>query len=499
MVNVPALNLNEATAPVSPPASFRDPAGRLFEVQGRMLRAINSAGAADFNAFMASSAAHKLTDGGQLVHTEPLDRDEALNIFRNGPDNLTFLQSDVVSFVEHEKIAFPSYPHEWSPGMLFQAGCLTLDVAEEILPEGFGLKDATPHNILFRGFEPVFIDLLSFERRDLGDSTWLPYGQFVRTFLLPLLLNKHFRIPLDQIFLGRRDGIEPEEVYRYCGVLQSLRPPFLTLAAIPTWLAAKNNQTKSKIYQKRSLANHEKAQFILRSVLRRLRRSLRRLEPAAGRRSSWSDYMISDCNYSKEHFAAKHAFVERIMSEFSPRHVLDVGCNTGYFSALGAKHGARVVAIDYNPEVVDQVYRNASTERHNILPLVVNLARPSPGLGWRNRECRSFLERARGAFDAVLMLAVVHHMLVTEGIPLSEIIELSAELTRSLLVVEFIAPEDAMFRRLTRGRDALYANLTPAIFESICRQRYEIIRSQHLENTNRWLYLLRKKALYENA
>lgn len=460
---------------------------------------INSAGAQDFNAVTASSAARKLTDGGQLVRTEILNSDDALNVVRNGCDTLTLAQPDVALIVEHEKIAFASYPHEWSPTMLFQSGCLTLQIAEEILPEGFGLKDATPHNVLFRGPEPVFIDLLSFERRDLGDPTWLPYGQFVRTFLLPLLVNKRFRIPLDQIFLSRRDGIEPEEVYRYCGVLQSLRPPFLTLAAIPTWLATKNNQTESKIYQKRSLANNEKAQFILRSALRRLRRALRRLEPAGGRKSSWSDYMISDCNYSKEQFAAKHAFVEQTMSEFSPKHVLDVGCNTGYFSALSAKYGARVIAIDYDPAVIDQVYRKASTERQNILPLVVNLTRPSPGLGWRNRECRSFLERARGSFDAVLMLAVMHHMLVTEGIPLTEIIELSAELTRSLLVIEFIAPEDAMFRRLTRGRDALYSNLTPAVFENICQQRYEIIRSQHLENTSRWLYLLRKKALYENA
>jgi 2-polyprenyl-3-methyl-5-hydroxy-6-metoxy-1,4-benzoquinol methylase len=301
---------------------------------------------------------------------------------------------------------------------------------------------------------------------------------------------------LDQIFLSRRDGIEPEEVYRYCGVLQSIRPPFLTLASIPTWLAAKKNQTQAKIYHKRSLPNNAKAQFILRSVLRHLRRTLLKLEPTGGRKSSWSDYMISDCNYSEDHFTAKRAFVEQAMAEFSPKQVLDVGCNTGYFSAVSAKHGARVVAVDYDPEVIDQVYRDASAERNNILPLVVNLTRPSPGLGWRNRECRSFLERARGSFDAVLMLAVLHHMLVSEGIPLTEIIKLSAELTRSLLVIEFIAPDDSMFRRLTRGRDALYANLTPAIFESACQPHYEIIRSQHLENTSRWLYLLRKRAVH---
>jgi hypothetical protein len=30
------------------------------------------------------------------------------------------------------------------------------------LREGFGLKDATPYNVLFRGAQPVFVDLLSF-------------------------------------------------------------------------------------------------------------------------------------------------------------------------------------------------------------------------------------------------------------------------------------------------------------------------------------------------
>ena len=82
----------------------------------------------------------------------------------------------------------------------------------DIRDDGIGLKDATPYNILFRGPDPVFIDVLSFERRNPGDPTWLPYAQFVRTFLLPLLANKYFGLGLDQILTTRRDGLEPEEV-----------------------------------------------------------------------------------------------------------------------------------------------------------------------------------------------------------------------------------------------------------------------------------------------
>ena len=126
------------------------------------------------------------------------------------------------------------------------------------------------------------------------------------------------------------------------------------------------------------------------------------------------------------------------------------------------------------------------------VPPGADLTRPTPAVGWRNRECLGFLERARGAFDAVLMLAVIHHMLVSERIPLVEIVDLTADLTRDLAVLEFVAPEDPMFKRLTRGRDELFTSLTTDLFESIARRRFEIVRSEKMEHSERHLYLLRK-------
>jgi SAM-dependent methyltransferase len=221
---------------------------------------------------------------------------------------------------------------------------------------------------------------------------------------------------------------------------------------------------------------------------------LRRLEPAGGKSSVWSDYMTTNNNYTAEHFAAKQQFVKEALQEHGSKAVLDVGCNTGHFSAIAARAGARVVALDYDPVVVGEVWRAARAEKLNILPLVVNLTRPSPGVGWRNQECASFLERARGKFDAVLMLAVIHHMLVTERVPLPDIIDLAAELTTGLLVIEFIAPEDSMFGRLVRGREELHKDLTAELFEKLCARHFEIVRKQHVENTARTLYLLRKRA-----
>ena len=119
----------------------------------------------------------------------------------------------------------------------------------ELLPESIGLKDGTPYNILFRGPNPVFIDLLSFERRDPHDPMWLPYAQFTRMFLLPLLAYKYYGVQLSEVFTTRRDGLEHDEVYRLSSPLQRLKPSFLSLVSMPTWLAARRNPDDQKIYR----------------------------------------------------------------------------------------------------------------------------------------------------------------------------------------------------------------------------------------------------------
>ena len=475
-------------------ASFRDPAGQLFRFPGHIVRAVLPDGLPDLNAFLASAAARKFTASGNLVRTEvasPERLGEAI-----GAESAQSLGAafPAATFLEHEPIAFPSFPYEWPPEMLHAAAALTLDLAEALLEENLGLKDGTPYNVLFRGSRPVFVDVISVERREPGDATWLPYAQFVRTFLLPLAAADRLGLPLDQSLLGRRDGLEPEDVYRMCGALRKLRAPFLTLVTLPTWLGARQDPDDHSVYQKKLHDDPEKARYILRSLLRGLRKSLAGVAPRAGKRSAWSEYMAADNNYSSEHFAAKQAFVESALQEFHPRRVLDVGANTGHFSALAARSGASVVALDYDPVCVGEIWRNARSENLDILPLVVNLARPTPPTGWRNRECPGFLERARGGFDAVLLLAVIHHMLVTERIPLAEVLALAAELSTDLVIAEYVDPQDSMFRRLTRGREHLHRDLNPQVFEAACRVHFDIVRSQQIEGTHRRLYLLRRSA-----
>lgn len=301
------------TAEFSLVSSFRDPNGVLFAWNGRIFRIVNAAGMADLNAFLASGCAAKWASSGALIRTAALGDAEKRELLQ-APEIASFyarVGGEVI--LEHERIPFPSFPYEWPPEMLHRAAALTLELALGLLPESLGLKDATPYNILFRGPQPVFIDVLSFQRRDPGDPAWLAYAQFVRTFLLPLLASRHFGLALDQALLARRDGLEPEEVYAWLGPLKRMRPPFFSLVSMPVWLAARHRQDDS-IYRKRALPDAERAKFILTALLKGLQRQLRAAAPKGDARSAWSGYMEAN-SYAPEQFAAKERFVEESLAD----------------------------------------------------------------------------------------------------------------------------------------------------------------------------------------
>jgi SAM-dependent methyltransferase len=476
----------------APAPSFRDPAGCCCFFNQRVLRFVTASAIPEFEDFLQTHCARQFIAGKKFVSTRRLNEAEAATLRATPELQPVFNAQPIGAVYEHERIPFPSYPHEWPPEMLWAAGRLTLELAQAALADGFGLKDATPQNILFRGSEPVFIDALSFERRDPGDPIWKPHAQFVRTFLLPLMAHRLWNLSPADIFLTHRDGLEPEEVYRWCGPLERFKPRTLSLVSIPTWLSRRADPDDQTIYQPHLLANPDKARFILESLFKRLERTLASLQPAAQKKSVWSDYMATH-SYDDPAFAAKEKFVREVLREFKPARVLDAGANTGHFSALAAQAGAEVVAVDLDAACAGAIWRRAREQKLNILPLVLNLAHPSPALGWRNGECPSFLDRATGMFDGVLMLALIHHLLVTERIPLEEILRLAYDVTNSLLVIEFVDPKDDMFRRLTRGREHLHAALDVKTFEQACVPYFEIVRSLALPGTKRRMYCLKRK------
>lgn len=467
--------------------SFRDPSGRVYIFEDEIIRCVRKEAVSDFELLLESNVLRSFTAAGELVDAEKLNKDQEIFFSKK----LDLPDGELI--VRHPKIPFINYPFEWSPQMLYSAAKLTLEFSKKLLRENIGLKDASPYNIVFSGKDPVFVDWLSFEYRDPVDYIWLPQAQFIRNFILPLLVNSRFGVPLNQIFISRRDGLEPDDVYKMSGGIQKLSSPFLSVVSLPKWLSAKEADYE-KIQQPKKSASRQKSAFILENQFGRLEKWLDKSfsKNKSNAASPWTDYFGKNQHFSEAYLKQKSDFVTDVLAQMMPDSILDVGSNTGHFSRIAASSGARVLAIDADQSVVDRVWQTASDENLNILPLVVDFSRPSPSIGWKNKECISFIDRVRGRVDGILMLAVIHHLLVSERIPLDEILDLCAEITKKFVVIEFIAPSDKMFRKISRGRDHLHRDLTCENFEKACRKYFSISRREKMKDAERWLYLLEK-------
>lgn len=453
----------------SPAATFRDPAGSLRIDDDRVLRTVRPEYAEDCLHFLSSELAQNWIASGRLVETRVLSR---------APGEQLEL--------EHQRVFFPSYPWEWTPGQWIAAGNLTLDFAEQQLSIGRVLKDATPLNILFEGSRPVFVDVLSTEARELDNPLWPAYGQFVRTFLLPLAAYKYLGWPL-AASLSRRDGYEPRDLYPYLSNWTRLRSAILSHVTVPFLLEKKNatNASARKLRQRPDVAL-----YMHRRRIKHLRRALRAFTPKMGD-SKWSAYPQSASHYSSGDHSRKREFIERILYTAKPVHVLDIGANTGEYSRLAAQAGANVVAWDTDVAASEQNWRASCELRLPILPLLADAARPTPALGWKNSETSSLLERARGRFDFVMMLGLIHHLLLIDQIPIGEIARLVNELTTRWAVVEWVPATDVRFRELCRGRDSLYAHLDERAFLRNFTEYFEPVARKSLGNGRVLFFLLR--------
>jgi 2-polyprenyl-3-methyl-5-hydroxy-6-metoxy-1,4-benzoquinol methylase len=465
----------------SPRATFRDPAGSLRFEGELAVRTIAPSARAEVLDFLQSSLCHAMQQRGDLI---------AAAIDNSGPQLI----------LRHPRIPIPTYPWEWTSSQWLAAANLTLNLCDQAIAAGWILKDATPLNVLFIGPRPIFVDILSFERRksdrrdpasrDPRSSLWLAYGQYVRTFLLPLLMDRLLHWPLS-LSIFKRDGLEPAECFAALPWRHRLSRAALWPITLPTLLdrrkqtAAPASATAppySATPQKKSPTHDpELATHILQRTLKNLRRrTLRAAPPSAS--SNWSDYPQTLTHYTPEQSQQKLDWVRHALEVTHHARVLDIGANTGDFSALAASLGAEVVALERDQPAADRLFRMARQRNLPILPILADLARPTPAVGWRNAESLALLSRLESQFDLVLMLAVIHHLLLMDQIPLSEILALCHRLTRRHLVIEWVPVADPMFQSLLRGRDDLYGSLSEADLISACAGRFHLLDRQPLAN-----------------
>jgi SAM-dependent methyltransferase len=456
--------------------TFRDPAGQLLLTAGCALRRIRPSAEEETLAFLASPLRTALEKSGDLIPSRIAN-----------PDADRCITSSELC-LEHPRIDPISYPWEWTAAQWRAAAELTLRIASQAIDAGWTLKDATPLNVLFIGPRPILVDVLSFERRDPHSSVWLAYGQFVRTFLLPLVAAKYLSWPL-QATLFARDGYEPRQIYEALPRWRRLNLHLLDVVTLAT-VFERPGPRRAASQKTPSTTDPALATHVLQKRIARLGRQIRQAADERGR-SQWSQYEQSARHYQPADVEEKQQFVKRALARCQPERVLDIGANTGTYSLLAADAGAKVVSIDSDSAALEELGRSAARQNKPITALVADIARPTPAAGWRNREQLSLLDRLTGQFDLVLMLAVIHHLILREQLPLAHIANLCASLTTRWLVLEWVPPSDPMYQEWLRGRDHLYGHFSEDDLKRAFAPFFNVIDRRALGN-GRVLFLFER-------
>jgi hypothetical protein len=459
------------------PGSFRDPRSKVFVAADAVYRGLTAEGLADFADVEGSEFFGSLQAEGKVVATERLTAESP-------PAAAWPVPGDWAAVLRHERLPVISYPYEWTFEMLRDAALLQIEVTRRALAEGCITKDATSYNVQFDGSRPVFIDVGSFEKVVAGEP-WPGYRQFCELFLNPLVLQAVADMPFQPWLRGSIRGISPAEVAPLIRGRRRLDRRLMVHVALHA-RAGRRYDDSDATEVRSELRQAGFGPKIIDAQLRNLDRTVRSLEWKAAA-STWSGYG-DRAHYTDADLGAKEDFVAATVGELGPELVLDVGANDGRFSELALGSGAqRVVAVDNDALVIDRLYRHLrSSGETRITPLVVDLADPSPGLGWRGQERRSFVDRVRP--DLVLCLAVVHHLALTDTVPFDGIVALLADFA-SPLVVELPHRDDPMAALLlSRKRPGLFDHYDVPQWERALAARFTIEERVTLPSGRRTLY-----------
>ncbi len=116
---------------------------------------------------------------------------------------------------------------------------------------------------------------------------------------------------------------------------------------------------------------------------------------------------------------------------------------------------------------------------------------PSPGLGWAHDERDSLASRAEA--DVVLALALIHHIAISNNVPLPKIAAFLARLAPNL-VIEFVPKSDPKVATLLATREDVFPSYTREGFEAAFSSCFEIVSAQDISGSDRTLYRMHRRS-----
>ncbi|MGI1659813.1 MAG: hypothetical protein ACRKFN_12750 [Desulfitobacterium sp.] len=449
-------------------SSFRDPSGFLFQEEGVLYRQINRQYKENYEHLISSGLYDELINEGYLIRHQEVS-------------NIHAQTEEAYKILKPERISFISYPYEWSYSQMKDAALTTLRIQKIAMKYGMILKDSSAYNVQIYKGKFVLIDTLSFEIYQ-EDEPWIAYKQFCQHFLSPLFLMTYTDIRLSQLIKVYIDGIPIDLASRLLPAKTYLK--FSALVNIHLNAKSQKKYSDKQIDMKKI----KMSKMRLEALIDSLEKTVESLNWKPGK-TEWGDY-YSITNYSEEAFEAKKELVSDFITITNPTRVWDMGANTGVFSRLASSKGIDTIAFDIDPIAVEKsyLYSKAMNET-TITTLLMDLTNPSPSIGWSNEERFSLLSRANA--DTAIALALIHHLAISNNVPLVRIAEFFGSICKDL-IIEFVPKADSQVQRLLATRKDIFPEYNEENFEIAFSSFFRLIKKEKIPGTERTLYLFKR-------
>jgi hypothetical protein len=414
----------KADDPVPSPLSLMDEAGRVYLGSDRVFRAVPAEGEDRVRALLASGLPDALAAAGLMPATRISGR--------------TLPGSVLV--LEHPRLPFVTYPYEWSYAMTCAAAACVLEVNRIANRHGYELADCHGYNVVFEGPRPMYVDLGSLAPLPEGPvRDWTALETFVRSYEYPLRIWSDGSGFIARRLLAASELMEHSDYGLY-------RWPWLRLGG-----AALYNRWKRWWYRYR-----ESSRMAPERIGARLPPGLRGLGVAAlksgklpgqridldrtrarilGRRrrelrGSWTEYQGEGTPFVE---TPRFRRIAEIVASQGLASVIDLGGNHGYFCDRLLSAGAvrKAVCADADETAVDRAYERTRDAGGDLQTVVLDLVHPMT---------TPFGEppAARLRCDGAVALALTHHLLLTQRVPVSRVLKSIAAYARRFVAVEFM-------------------------------------------------------------
>ncbi len=311
-------------------------------------------------------------------------------------------------------------------------------------------------------------------------KAWCAYKQFCQHFLAPLALMVHVDVRLSSLLKNYIDGIPLD--------LASRLLPFKTKLNLSIFshihLHAKGQKKFENRVVKKSKNNLSK--FGMLTIVDSLESMISNFQWKLSH-SEWSDY-YNDTNYSESSLQNKVKIISELLDKTETKFLWDLGANTGFLTRIATQKGINCIAFDIDTDAIEKNYQQIKKNREtNILPLFLDLTNPSPAIGWSNDERDGLFNRRLP--DTTLAMAIIHHLAISNNIPLDKIGAFFQKITKNL-IIEFVPKEDSQVQRLLATREDIFPDYTIANFENEFSLYFKIVERVQVEGTCRIIYLL---------